>query len=204
MDEIKCLVPGCDEPKYATGYCSAHYARKRRGIALDKPMRGSRHRRPCSIEGCAYIHYARQLCRRHYKLAATSGALLLQKVDPSSYSQCDFPGCERLTRTRGLCSSHSYLRNRLEISTELLSKLFTDPQCSICERKPTELNHSLRVDHDHSHHPERPEHGCDSCIRGLLCHGCNVGLGNFLDKPDLLQKASNYLESWANALQSRP
>lgn len=34
---------------------------------------------------------------------------------------------------------------------------------------------------------------CGRCIRGLLCSRCNVGLGNFRDRPDLLLKAVEYL-----------
>lgn len=31
-------------------------------------------------------------------------------------------------------------------------------------------------------------------VRGLLCHGCNVGLGAFKDSSDFLLRAINYLE----------
>lgn len=31
-------------------------------------------------------------------------------------------------------------------------------------------------------------------MRGLLCHGCNIGLGAFLDSAELLRCAIEYLE----------
>ena len=31
-------------------------------------------------------------------------------------------------------------------------------------------------------------------IRGVLCHSCNIGLGHFKDRPDLLRAAAKYLE----------
>lgn len=51
--------------------------------------------------------------------------------------------------------------------------------CAICRERPAE-----HVDHDH----ETGE------VRGVLCFTCNVGLGNFRDRPDLLDKAVHYLE----------
>lgn len=61
--------------------------------------------------------------------------------------------------------------------------------CAICERPETversgrEL--SLAVDHDHF----------TGRTRGLLCSQCNQAIGKFEDRPELLQRAINYLAS---------
>jgi hypothetical protein len=52
-------------------------------------------------------------------------------------------------------------------------------RCAIC-CKPLNPAH---VDHDHS----------SSLIRGLLCNGCNVGLGMFKEKVYYLLSAVDYL-----------
>lgn len=57
--------------------------------------------------------------------------------------------------------------------------------CAICGAKesPTEGRPTLHLDHNHE----------TGAFRGVLCHACNVGLGQFRDSPELLSKAVAYL-----------
>lgn len=58
-------------------------------------------------------------------------------------------------------------------------------KCAICgtmDPGNIRTNH-LFIDHDHN----------TKEIRGLLCHGCNAGLGNFKDDPIKLMSAITYL-----------
>lgn len=57
-------------------------------------------------------------------------------------------------------------------------------ECAICAKSGlTERSGYLSIDHDHS----------TGKIRGLLCDGCNVGLGKFKDDIEELRKAITYL-----------
>lgn len=59
-------------------------------------------------------------------------------------------------------------------------------RCAICRRsKSGGRGKRMHVDHDHS----------SKRIRGLLCHGCNTGLGAFCESPAILLAALNYLQS---------
>ena len=51
--------------------------------------------------------------------------------------------------------------------------------CAICGDKGSRLT----VDHCHF----------TDTVRGLLCHGCNLGLGKFNDSPALVERALHYL-----------
>jgi hypothetical protein len=71
-----------------------------------------------------------------------------------------------------------------------------DGLCALCRRAETTLNRSgeireLAVDHDHACCPGKKS--CGECIRGLLCHHCNTGLGAFGDSVARLLQASDYL-----------
>ena len=54
--------------------------------------------------------------------------------------------------------------------------------CAICGKKL--VVGKTHIDHDHH----------SGIIRGLLCVNCNIGLGNFMDNPENLLRAVEYLE----------
>ena len=55
--------------------------------------------------------------------------------------------------------------------------------CALC-REP--VGHNAHADHDHK----------TKRIRGLLCSGCNLGLGHFRDNPFVLRLAATYIERY--------
>lgn len=69
-----------------------------------------------------------------------------------------------------------------------------DGRCAICGEsfgRPC-------VDHCHT----------SKVVRGLLCHACNRGIGDFRDSPEFLRRAANYLElirqPFVTALEAQP
>jgi hypothetical protein len=87
------------------------------------------------------------------------------------------------------------------ISLEQFTKMLISQEgkCAICQKFPTPnaKGHSFAIDHDHSCcnnlNARVKGYSCGKCVRGLLCHNCNLGLGNFKDSIELLQQAQNYL-----------
>jgi hypothetical protein len=90
-------------------------------------------------------------------------------------------------RKRNVCiDCRQSQRQITNISTFEYAKLLVEQNnaCAICGVEATELKRELSVDHNHE----------TNKIRGLLCHHCNIGLGNFRDSTTLLSVAIEYLE----------
>ena len=59
--------------------------------------------------------------------------------------------------------------------------------CAICGTNTPGGRGQFHADHDHN----------TSQPRGVLCHNCNVALGNFKDNPEILQAAIEYLNKYS-------
>ncbi len=98
---------------------------------------------------------------------------------------------EDLPRPLGLGDGLGYtsdpvrLEQRYGISLAEYEQLLADQDgcCGICARHAELFGKPLSVDHDHA----------TGRVRGLLCDDCNLGLGKFRDRIDLLEAAIAYL-----------
>jgi len=76
-------------------------------------------------------------------------------------------------------------QNGFGITIEDYNRMFLEQEgkCKICKQHQTAFKKRFAVDHDHK----------NGRVRGLLCDACNTGLGGFLDNPDYLRSAIEYL-----------
>lgn len=68
-----------------------------------------------------------------------------------------------------------------------------DYRCAICHRHQDEFKRKFAVDHRHECCPSAPLQCGGTCIRGLLCGSCNIGLGNMGESTERLESAILYL-----------
>ncbi len=66
---------------------------------------------------------------------------------------------------------------------QLVEKYLKVSKCEICDRDIKEVG-TLHIDHDHN----------SNAIRGFICTGCNIGLGQFKDNIESLKNAIEYLK----------
>jgi hypothetical protein len=86
-----------------------------------------------------------------------------------------------------LKSKAFHLKKSHGITMEQFEQMFISQngQCAIC-KKSFEARRDVHVDHNHT----------TKQIRQLLCHHCNVGIGNFRENPEFLVQAVQYLQKW--------
>jgi hypothetical protein len=92
---------------------------------------------------------------------------------------------------RNVRSNHGHRLRRFGLSQEAFENMqkSQNGSCAICE---SPFERTPHVDHDHACCAGIKS--CGKCVRGLLCHHCNTGLGNFKDRADFLLKAVQYLQ----------
>jgi hypothetical protein len=85
-------------------------------------------------------------------------------------------------------SRNVYLKRVFGITLEEYNNLMVKQNncCAICGEPPVIGEKSFPVDHDHE----------TGKVRGLLCRGCNVGIGNLKDSVELLEKAIMYIKKF--------
>jgi hypothetical protein len=65
--------------------------------------------------------------------------------------------------------------------------------CAICHRSEPAGHGKWHVDHDHRCCPGA--YGCAKCVRGLLCHYCNLMIGMAQEDPAVFLAAVEYLRT---------
>ncbi|MEX5258012.1 endonuclease domain-containing protein [Kocuria arenosa] len=93
-------------------------------------------------------------------------------------------------------SRRARMRSRLKrynLTAERWAQMVEDchGQCPACHRTMSEKD--MAIDHDHSCCPGR-NISCGQCVRGIICHRCNLRIGYFLDDPEMMREVAAYLD----------
>jgi hypothetical protein len=86
-----------------------------------------------------------------------------------------------------LYNKKSGLKRFYGITVEEYDLLFNkqEGKCLICDKHQSEFKRAFDVDHNHK----------TGIIRGLLCGGCNLLIGNAKEDVNILAQAINYLNN---------
>lgn len=67
-------------------------------------------------------------------------------------------------------------------------------RCAGCGIVAARVGKRLDIDHDHAC-CDGNRRSCGRCVRGLLCHNCNIAAGFSLDNPHTLRSLAGYVEN---------
>lgn len=93
--------------------------------------------------------------------------------------------CRRCSNLRVLLSKRRSRGVNKDFTQEDYEELFAQQQgnCAICGKHQNKLKRILSLDHNHK----------TGQVRGLLCRGCNLGIGCFEENQESLINAITYL-----------
>jgi len=161
----KTYVSQLNKQRTKEGHWSKHYAKYR-----DKQLAGKK---------AYYQENKEELQRKNRERYRKNRETILAKEKEKYYSDPVIrlrKGLSKMSKATGLS---------LDEIQEFYNTQFAKQNgcCAICGRHETELNTRLDIDHDHKTNE----------FRGLLCSGCNLGIGNLRDDAEVCLKAYMYL-----------
>ncbi len=186
MPNGTCSVVDCDRPVLARGWCSRCYQRwSQWGDPMGRPAR------QCARTGCTYwftpVANATKYCS-----SECSGSALVDQRQKWWNEHPEMVAQYRQRRVRRSPQTVQAERERFNLKKYgLTPQAFADileaqgGRCAICRSDKPGGKGRFHVDHDHA----------SGLVRGLLCNGCNVGLGHYGDDPARLRAAADYLET---------
>lgn len=150
-------------------------------------------------------------CRREYTGTQRMVAATLSKQEYDKQRRDTINADPVLRGEKALANRNRWLVSKYGISLEDYDRLLEKQGgvCALCERTPEEVQAGktrggyikpLCVDHDHDCCPTHIT--CGNCVRQLLCHFCNLGMGAFRDDPEILLKAAKYVETHRALLET--
>lgn len=141
-----------------------------------------------------------RLCEPCGKERNRASALKYYAADPNGVRQRISETWHALPKEEKLARSRLQALKKFGLTPESYAAMLEAQGgvCKICKRPETHEYQGvvvqMCVDHDHSCCPGKWT--CGKCVRGLLCHDCNAGLGYFEDSIQAMLTAVEYLETW--------
>lgn len=210
----RCAGTGCKQTPISGGMCRRHIIASRDGIDTSQPF--------CDVHGClSTATDGSELCAMHRariaeistvipvrgtvlrsgekrcstcRLIKNLGEFYPKRRPPigvSAWSSrcrpCSVIAAKKYSvKTDGRASRDAKYRARFGITLQQYNDMFAAQSgcCAVCGQHQSGFGQALAVDHDHKTHE----------IRGLLCHGCNTGIGGLKDSIEFLSEAIRYLK----------
>lgn len=185
----KCSVSGCEETHYGRGFCNKHHRKwTRHGDPLY--IREFKHNITGYEKGCRCSDCVRD--RQRVDLINKKKRYSREPPEHGTPNAYWNYGC-RCFECKKAAVGHNRKIN-MGLSIEKFNSLLDKQKgrCATCNLIfDLSDQRNIHTDHDHSCCKGNLSKGC--CIRGLLCRGCNLGLGIIKESLFTLKNAENYI-----------
>lgn len=179
--QVKHTCPRCGAEFWAYAYQGRKFCSRSCAHTTSWEVRGERRR----------LANTDQQCRRCKEFFPVSEFPLARSGNPGFI-------CRRCRQEDPVRKRRYRLKENYDISLEAWSALYTRQagRCAICACQLPELAEMQRS----IPRKNKTQWSTDHChltgkVRGILCHGCNVGIGYFREDVEVVRRAIKYLES---------
>ncbi|MGY5055115.1 endonuclease domain-containing protein [Streptomyces sp. 900105755] len=206
------------------GYCGAQVEGRRRTKKYCSPECARKARRDanaaCRFESCQKPSHSDDLCQGHYRQKWEGKKLAPLRDNIPRLSKCGkYKQCYVCEERKPTAEFDSYARGDTSIVASRCKECrnlyeqarrfsLTVPElketlskgCHMCGSGESGSVRNLHIDHDHKCCPRvgNSSRSCGKCVRGALCHSCNLIIGHANDSIDRLRAAIRYLEKFAH------
>ena len=161
------------------------------GKAIERPSFQGHIRKACSPECHRERRRRQSAASRAKRRAENPNYLAEQAAAQKAWRQANPDAAATIARRRHLMGTYKITPEQYDA---LL--LAQNGLCAICGTSEGDASgRGLHVDHDHTCCPG--DRSCGQCIRGLICKGCNTGMGCMNDDPARLEAAAAYIRRHA-------
>lgn len=188
----RCCIEGCEKEVHnvQNGWCGTHYARWiRNGDPLVVKKKAAKY----APDGTKLCPDCEEPMRPEEEESSW--------VTPRVYcKECALTRTRRWRKTRTPEQWAAYRRRATIEGHGMTEESYAEMLaaqgggCKLCKSKDPRGKGVFHIDHDHLCCPG--SHSCGKCVRGLLCHPCNSGMGSLNDDPALLRAAADYIEKF--------
>lgn len=142
----------------------------------------------CLFPSCGRASHTRGYCQAHY--AQVYRGQELRPILRGVRLTCLISDCAAPYSYAGACDKHGQRMGKYGLSVIQLDMIFRAAVCDACgESIASEAAH--HIDHDHSCCLSGKT--CGSCIRGILCSGCNTAIGLLGESPARITAVAAYV-----------
>jgi hypothetical protein len=197
----RCAFDGCQRMSSTAVYCAAHRRQRSSGSEMSSiPSRLDRIRitgpgTQCLVSDCVAEVHSRGWCLNHYTLWKNDRPVTsINEAVPCEGCGADLVRSDRRQMYCAPCKTLSLKMRSYGLKARDWFRMLAE-QGGVCAIPSCGESDSSKFHVDHDHNCCPGTRACGKCVRGLLCHLCNIAAGSLGDDPERVDGLASYLRA---------